>query len=185
MPMQFAVPGVIGEDLNVDGLNVLIDTRLEDGRWVPTFPNARYVFSRKDFEFFGRQTHAVHNREAYADFSRPIWRPDPTFTHENIMRANQRDASGPWTTRLGRLVRVGCTAAAMWALGGPAGAQTLFDSGNVSFTAMQASRGRTAYGESCAACHGPNLNDGQFAPPVKGSPSGRIGTINRPRHCWR
>jgi len=85
------------------------------------------------------------------------------------MRADQRDASAPWTTRLGRLVRVGCAAAAMWALGGPAGAQTLFDSGNVSFTAMQASRGRTAYAESCAACHGPNLNDGQFAPPVKGS----------------
>ncbi len=134
IPMQFAVPGVTGEDLsalkawywsdelsvdpeaaifrievrsyllNVDGLNVLVDTccgndkersvpwahrlqtqwlqnlagagctpddihlvlcthlhadhvgwntRLEDGRWVPTFPNARYVFSRKDFEFFG------------------------------------------------------------------------------------------------------------------------------------
>jgi len=153
MPMQFAVPGVTGEDLsalktwywsddlsvdpqaaifhievrsyllNVDGLNVLVDTccgndkersvpwahrlqsqwlqnlagagchpadihlvlcthlhadhvgwntRLEDGRWVPTFPNARYVFSRKDFEFFGRQTHEAHNREAYADSVLPV-----------------------------------------------------------------------------------------------------------------
>ncbi len=26
------------------------NTRLLDGRWVPTFPNARYVFGRKDFE---------------------------------------------------------------------------------------------------------------------------------------
>jgi len=69
-----------------------------------------------------------------------------------------------------KLIRhVGCAAAAVWALGGPAAAQTLFDSGNVSFTAMQASRGRTAYMESCAACHGPNLNDGEFAPAVKGT----------------
>ncbi|MGE0748886.1 MAG: MBL fold metallo-hydrolase [Rhodospirillales bacterium] len=26
------------------------NTRLVDGRWVPTFPNARYVFSRREFE---------------------------------------------------------------------------------------------------------------------------------------
>jgi glyoxylase-like metal-dependent hydrolase (beta-lactamase superfamily II) len=48
------------------------NTRLDDGRWVPTFPNARYVFSRKDFEFFGRQTHEAHNREAYADSVLPV-----------------------------------------------------------------------------------------------------------------
>ena len=48
------------------------NTRLENGRWVPTFPNARYVFSRKDFEFFGRQTHEAHNREAYADSVLPV-----------------------------------------------------------------------------------------------------------------
>jgi glyoxylase-like metal-dependent hydrolase (beta-lactamase superfamily II) len=26
------------------------NTRLQDGRWVPTFPNARYLFNRKEFE---------------------------------------------------------------------------------------------------------------------------------------
>ena len=26
------------------------NTRLEDGRWVPTFPNAKYLFSRKEYE---------------------------------------------------------------------------------------------------------------------------------------
>jgi glyoxylase-like metal-dependent hydrolase (beta-lactamase superfamily II) len=153
IPMQFALPGVTGQDLsalkawywsdelsldpeaalfhievrsyllNIDGLNVLIDTccgndkersvpwahrlqspwlqnlagagcepddihlvlcthlhadhvgwntRLEDGRWVPTFPNARYVFSRNDVEFFGRQTREAHNREAYADSVLPV-----------------------------------------------------------------------------------------------------------------
>lgn len=28
------------------------NTRLLDGRWVPTFPNAQYVFSRKEFEYW-------------------------------------------------------------------------------------------------------------------------------------
>jgi glyoxylase-like metal-dependent hydrolase (beta-lactamase superfamily II) len=29
------------------------NTQLRDGKWVPTFPNARYVFSRPDVEYFG------------------------------------------------------------------------------------------------------------------------------------
>jgi len=28
------------------------NTRLENGRWVPTFPNARYVFSKEDYEHY-------------------------------------------------------------------------------------------------------------------------------------
>jgi glyoxylase-like metal-dependent hydrolase (beta-lactamase superfamily II) len=28
------------------------NTQLKDGRWVPTFPNARYVISKPDFEYF-------------------------------------------------------------------------------------------------------------------------------------
>ena len=28
------------------------NTRLDNGRWVPTFPNARYVFARKEYEFW-------------------------------------------------------------------------------------------------------------------------------------
>jgi len=28
------------------------NTKLENGRWVPTFPNARYVISKPDFEYF-------------------------------------------------------------------------------------------------------------------------------------
>jgi len=48
------------------------NTRLDNGRWVPTFPNARYVFSRKDYEFFRVQTHEAHNREAYLDSVLPV-----------------------------------------------------------------------------------------------------------------
>jgi len=28
------------------------NTRLENGKWVPTFPNARYVFTRRDYDYF-------------------------------------------------------------------------------------------------------------------------------------
>jgi alcohol dehydrogenase (cytochrome c) len=49
------------------------------------------------------------------------------------------------------------------------GAQALFDSGPVGFTGPQALRGEAAYRERCAACHGPNLDDGQFAGPLKGA----------------
>jgi mono/diheme cytochrome c family protein len=71
--------------------------------------------------------------------------------------------------RPGWPVRLGCAAAAVCVLAVAAGAQSLFDSGPVGFTEPQAVRGKAAYGESCASCHGPNLNDGQFAAPLKGA----------------
>jgi alcohol dehydrogenase (cytochrome c) len=37
------------------------------------------------------------------------------------------------------------------------------------FTAAQAALGRAAYDRDCASCHGANLDDAEFAPPVKGS----------------
>ncbi|HVW68001.1 MAG TPA: MBL fold metallo-hydrolase [Steroidobacteraceae bacterium] len=48
------------------------NTRLQDGRWVPTFPNARYVFTRPDVEHFSRQREEVFNAEAFADSVLPI-----------------------------------------------------------------------------------------------------------------
>jgi glyoxylase-like metal-dependent hydrolase (beta-lactamase superfamily II) len=30
------------------------NTRLDDGRWVPTFPNARYLFARREYEYWER-----------------------------------------------------------------------------------------------------------------------------------
>jgi alcohol dehydrogenase (cytochrome c) len=38
-----------------------------------------------------------------------------------------------------------------------------------SFTAAQATRGQAAYAEHCASCHGANLDDGAFAPPLTGA----------------
>jgi len=36
------------------------------------------------------------------------------------------------------------------------------------FTASQAERGQALYAEHCVSCHGQNLDDGAFAPPLKG-----------------
>ncbi len=38
------------------------NTQLKDGKWVPTFPNARYVFSKLDFDYF----HKLDNDPATA-----------------------------------------------------------------------------------------------------------------------
>jgi alcohol dehydrogenase (cytochrome c) len=37
-----------------------------------------------------------------------------------------------------------------------------------SYTVEQATAGRAAYGQSCASCHGANLDDGQFGPALRG-----------------
>ena len=41
--------------------------------------------------------------------------------------------------------------------------------GAVTFTAAQATEGLSAYAQNCAGCHGQSLDDGEFAPPVKGT----------------
>jgi alcohol dehydrogenase (cytochrome c) len=41
--------------------------------------------------------------------------------------------------------------------------------GSPTYTSEQAAQGQTAYAQNCASCHGANLDDGQFAAPVKGS----------------
>src|SRR5712691_9384587 len=40
----------------------------------------------------------------------------------------------------------------------------------VSYTVTQAAQGKTAFTDACASCHGANLDDGEFAPPLKGGP---------------
>lgn len=38
-----------------------------------------------------------------------------------------------------------------------------------SFTPAQVTAGQTVFMQSCASCHGTNLDDGQFAPPIRGA----------------
>ena len=36
------------------------------------------------------------------------------------------------------------------------------------YTSAQAAQGKQAYEKACSACHGANLDDGEFAPTLKG-----------------
>jgi glyoxylase-like metal-dependent hydrolase (beta-lactamase superfamily II) len=44
---------VLCTHLHVD--HVGWNTRLENGRWVPTFPNARYVFDKSEYDYWAAQ----------------------------------------------------------------------------------------------------------------------------------
>ena len=52
------------------------NTRLENGRWVPTFPNARYLFAKKEVDYWEQQLeqrpHAEVNHDSWADSVAPI-----------------------------------------------------------------------------------------------------------------
>jgi glyoxylase-like metal-dependent hydrolase (beta-lactamase superfamily II) len=47
------------------------NTRLENGRWLPTFPNARYVFARTEFDYWTEQ-HAKTEVAPFGDSVLPI-----------------------------------------------------------------------------------------------------------------
>ena len=47
------------------------NTRMENGRWVPTFPNARYVFGRPEFDYWTGQN-AKAEVPAFADSVLPV-----------------------------------------------------------------------------------------------------------------
>ena len=47
------------------------NTQLRDGRWVPTFPNAKYVFSRTEFEHFQANAQDM-DRVSFEDSVLPI-----------------------------------------------------------------------------------------------------------------
>src|SRR3984885_13489924 len=55
---------------------------------------------------------------------------------------------------------------ALFAIAFPGHAQS---QGAVTFTAAQATEGQSAYAQNCAGCHGQGLDDGEFAPPLKGT----------------
>jgi glyoxylase-like metal-dependent hydrolase (beta-lactamase superfamily II) len=64
---------VVCTHLHID--HVGWNTTLQDGRWVPTFPNARYLFTAADYEYFagprGKTTLSFHG-DYFADSVQPI-----------------------------------------------------------------------------------------------------------------
>ena len=61
---------VLCTHLHVD--HVGWNTMLVDGRWVPTFPNARYLFGRVEFEHWSKQTERADMPHVIADSVKPI-----------------------------------------------------------------------------------------------------------------
>jgi glyoxylase-like metal-dependent hydrolase (beta-lactamase superfamily II) len=57
---------------HLHGDHVGWNTRLEGGRWVPTFPNARYIFSKADYDYFNAARPGDRHYPPMADAVRPI-----------------------------------------------------------------------------------------------------------------
>jgi glyoxylase-like metal-dependent hydrolase (beta-lactamase superfamily II) len=73
------------------------NTRLENGRWVPTFPNARYVFGRRDFEYFksnpeGEQLHL----EAFLDSIVPVMEAGQAELVDETALVHREIGDGVW-----------------------------------------------------------------------------------------
>jgi len=72
------------------------NTRLQDGRWVPTFPNARYLFGRRDLEFFSTQHHEATHREAFDDSVAPILQAGQADIIDVDTRVHREIGAGVW-----------------------------------------------------------------------------------------
>jgi glyoxylase-like metal-dependent hydrolase (beta-lactamase superfamily II) len=48
------------------------NTRLIDGRWVPSFPNARYLFSRREYDYW-REHDTLETNTGTSQGYDPLW----------------------------------------------------------------------------------------------------------------
>ena len=77
---RLAAAGVRAEEIDVvfcthlHADHVGWNTRLRDGRWVPTFPNARYIFARREYEHWQalHRSGAKPNHDSFADSVLPV-----------------------------------------------------------------------------------------------------------------
>ena len=75
-----------------------------------------------------------------------------------------------WHNPLRRFVLLGGAVLWLTGFGALAQEQSFFTGGPaVDLTAEQASRGKAVYDDNCGSCHGANLDNGQFGPPLRGS----------------
>jgi glyoxylase-like metal-dependent hydrolase (beta-lactamase superfamily II) len=66
-----SVDVVLCTHLHVD--HVGWNTMLVDGAWVPTFPNARYLIARREFEYWRDEDHDGEAPEIFADSVKPVF----------------------------------------------------------------------------------------------------------------
>lgn len=73
------------------------NTRLENGKWVPTFPNAKYLFGRTDYEYFQAQPagEEVHH-ESFADSVVPVMEAGQGIIVEEDHVAHREIGDGVW-----------------------------------------------------------------------------------------
>ena len=73
------------------------NTRLDNGKWVPTFPNARYVFGRRDFEYFKTDPtgEELHNA-AFVDSIVPVLEAGQGDIVEEDSVAHREIGNGVW-----------------------------------------------------------------------------------------
>lgn len=73
------------------------NTRLENGRWVPTFPRARYLFGRRDYEYFQANPagEALHH-EAFLDSIVPVMEAGLGELVEEDFVAHREIGDGVW-----------------------------------------------------------------------------------------
>ncbi len=58
------------------------NTRLQDGAWVPTFANAKYLFAREELEYFANLPEDGNHCEAYRDSVLPVIQSGQAVTVE-------------------------------------------------------------------------------------------------------
>jgi glyoxylase-like metal-dependent hydrolase (beta-lactamase superfamily II) len=72
------------------------NTRLENGKWVPTFANARYLFSRRDFEHFGEQHLEDDHLRAFRDSVLPVYEAGRAELIEADIAVHREIGNGVW-----------------------------------------------------------------------------------------
>jgi glyoxylase-like metal-dependent hydrolase (beta-lactamase superfamily II) len=73
------------------------NTMLQNGKWVPTFPNAKYLFGRKDYEYFkenpeGEEAH----HESFADSIVPVMEAGQGIIVDENHVAHKEIGDGIW-----------------------------------------------------------------------------------------
>ena len=68
---RVSIDTVVCTHLHVD--HVGWNTMRVDGRWVPTFPQARHLLGRVEFEYWRSRQQDDDHRAAFADSVQPIW----------------------------------------------------------------------------------------------------------------
>jgi glyoxylase-like metal-dependent hydrolase (beta-lactamase superfamily II) len=72
------------------------NTRLENGKWVPTFANARYLFSRGDFDHFSKQELEDDHLRAFRDSVLPVYEAGRAELVEADIVVHREIGDGVW-----------------------------------------------------------------------------------------